>query len=155
MGDSFQTDIEVAQQWLAEQAQWMNEPDDEPEIDKPLHPLDPLTVTAMLMLICSPGANGTITWRTALRRLAVIASHILPEVGRHSLDGIAKQLTDCGIPTTRAALSITNCQLSDITGFHRTEKTQAAREAYRIAACKAWQKNPTRPSKRKKKTASP
>ena len=154
MGDSFQTDNEAAQQWLAEQAQWMNEPDDDEAIDKPLHPLDPLTVTAMLMLICSPGANGTITWKTALRRLAVIASHILPDVGRHSLDAIAKQLTQCGIPTTRAALSVTNVLLSDITGFHRTEKTLAARESYRIAACEAWKKNPSRPSKRKKKTAS-
>ena len=154
MGDSFQTDIEVAQEWLAAQARDLNEPDDEP-IDKPLHPLDPLTATALLMLICSPGANGTITWRTALRRLAVICSHLLPEVGRHSLDAIAKQLTDCGIPTTRAALSVTNVLLSDITGFHRTEKTLAARESYRIAACKAWKKSPLRPNKRKKTTSSP
>jgi len=147
------SDKQSFQNWQAEQAQWLAGEDDEP-ISKPVHNLDPLTVTAMLMLICSPGANGTIRWKTALRRLAVISSHVLPDVGRHSLDAIAKQLTQCGIPTSRAALSITNVQLSDLTGFHRTEKTLAARESYRIAACKAWKKNPTRPSKRKKKTES-
>lgn len=112
-------------------------PDDE-EITVPSHNLDAMTVLAMIQLICVPSESGTISWRTALRRLAVIAAIVSPDIGRLTLDRISRDLTNAGVITTRAALSSISCQLRDVIGFTRSDKSDRARESYRERARKAW-----------------
>lgn len=111
---------------------------DEPEINVPMHNLDAMTVLAMIQLICVPSESGTISWRTALRRLAVIAAIVSPDIGRLTLDRISRDLSNAGIITTRAALSSISCQLRDVIGFTRSDKSDRARESYRKRAQKAW-----------------
>ena len=127
------TDRQALQQWYESQ-----HVQDEPEINVPTHNLDAMTVLAMIQLICVPSETGTISWRTALRRLAVIASIVSPDIGRLTLDRISRDLTNAGVITTRAALSSISCQLRDIIGFTRSDKSDKAREAYRKRARKAW-----------------
>jgi hypothetical protein len=135
------TDQESLRQW---QAQQHNDDEQDPPIEPPLHPLDAQTVTALIMLICAPNENGTISWKPSFRRLAVIASIISPDIGRLTLDRIARDLTAAGLPTTRAALSSINCQLRDTTGFTRSDKSERARKSYRERACAVWNKRTNR-----------
>lgn len=123
--------------------------EDEPPFDLPSNPLDPETATALILLLCTPSNTGGIYWQSALRRLAVIASIINPEIGNQSFESIAQQLTKAGVPTCRATLSAINVKLSDATGFNRSCKTESARAAYRKRAFEVWGREGTR----KKKTA--
>lgn len=131
------TDQESLRQW---QTQQHLDDEQDPPIEPPLHPLDPETVTALLMLICVPDPTGTILWKCALKRLAVLCHLIMPDVGAKSLDRIAKELTRAGVTTSRAALSVINVALFDAAGLRRTEKGESARESYRQRACRVWQK---------------
>lgn len=133
------TDQESLRQWQAQQHL-----DEDPPITPPITPLDPETVVAMIQLICVPSETGTISWKPSFRRLAVIASIISPDIGRLTLDRIARDLTAAGLPTTRAALSSINCQLRDTTGFTRSDKSERARESYRERACAVWNKRTNR-----------
>ncbi len=133
------TDQAALEAWQAQQFT-----DDEPPIAAPLHALDPETVTALLMLVCAPDNHGNILWKAGFKRLAVLAHLLLPEAGAQSLETIAQSLTKAGITTSRASLSNINTMMYDATGLRRTEKTETAREAYRIRACKLWQKKANR-----------
>ena len=135
------TDAESLRQW---QAQQHNDDEQDPPIEPPLHPLDPETVTALLHLLLAMDDRGNVLWGAATKRLAVIGHAILPELGAKSLETIAQSLTKVGITTSRASLSNINTMLYDSTGLRRTEKTQGARESYRVRACQVWQKKANR-----------
>lgn len=139
------TDQQALEAWHASQLDH-----DEP-IQAPLHKLHADTVCALLMLICTPAPSGRIAWRTAFRRLSVIASIINPDIGRLTLDRIARDLTEAGLPTTRAALSATSCQLRDIIGFTRSDKSERARESYRERSSRVWGRKTNRNRKTTKK----
>ncbi|MFY7928989.1 MAG: hypothetical protein ACOVS5_08955 [Oligoflexus sp.] len=134
------TDQAALEAWQA--AQHID--DDEPAITAPLHPLDAQTVTALLLLIIAMDDRGNVLWGAAIKRLALIAHAILPELGAKSLETIAQSLTKAGITTSRASLSNINTMLYDATGLRRTEKTDNNRESYRIRACQVWQKKSNR-----------
>ena len=134
------TDKAALQAWHEAQHQ----DDDEPAIAPPVDALDPKTVVALVMLICCPDSNGSIIWKTATRRLAVIAGLVMPELGKLTFDRIAADLTKAGIPTCRATLSNISVLLSEACGLSRSDKGQAAREAYRQRACAVWGKRAER-----------
>ena len=118
--------------------------DDEPPIVPPVDPLDPQTAVAILMLVCVPAESGAIIWKSALKRLAILAHTLLPEVGAKTLDKVAKELTAAGVDCCRASLSNINVGLYEATGIRRTEKSDRARESYRVRSCEIWKKKAIR-----------
>ena len=109
----------------------------------------PDTARALISAIVSDHHEGVTKWARAARRLAVIA-HFLDasDCGRLSLSALAEQLTESGLPTTKATLSALNVRLKDSTGFTRSSKTGRAREIYSKRAYEVWQRRKDSTAKR-------
>jgi len=140
--DNFRNDCLTAQNWQAEEAAWMNEPDDQDEVQAPDHGLDPDTLRAMMhLLIPKMPATGRLSpgmVKIATRRFFVLAAVVCPEVGAGGFSVIAEALTKAGLATTRACISNIYCQLSQITGSTTLGRSTAAREAYCARAKSVW-----------------
>jgi hypothetical protein len=133
-------DQQTAQDWLASQARWMNEPDDEP-IEAPTHALDAETVRQLVLLVLPPVSHHGKDARlvTAFKRFLILASLIDEHLAARGLDHIAGLLTKIGIHCTRASLSQIHVSLADATGIHRLGRSTAGREAYSERAKRVWQ----------------
>ena len=100
---------------------------------------DPAALEAIVaaVLFCIPSRGQTLSPKAALigfRRFVVLASFICPELGGQTFATLAKSL-GCG----RAMLSLNHTKLSDALGGCRvSEKSRAARQAYRQRAKKVW-----------------
>ncbi len=132
-------DQQTAQDWLAQEAQWMNEPEDE-RIEKPIHNLDAETVRALVLLVLPPVENHVtnVRLKTAFKRFLILAALIDDSLAARGLGAIAKALTEIGLTTSRASLSQLHVALADIVGIHRLGRSDAARESYRQSAKKVW-----------------
>ena len=102
---------------------------------------NPMDSLRQLLSLIVPYGNCPTRWATAARRLALVC-HVLDvaDCGGRSLTDLSEQLTAAGVETNKATLSAINIAITDHTGFHRTEKTQAARDAYKIAQANFWRK---------------
>ena len=141
--DDFRNDSLTAQGWLAEQAAWLNEPDDDQgEIQAPEHMLDPDTIRAMMHLLIPPmPAIGKLSpgmVKIATRRFFVLAAVVCPELGAGGFSVIADALTKAGLATTRACISNIYCQLAVATGNTALGKSASARKAYSARAKSVW-----------------
>jgi len=119
----------------------LNEPDDEPEIDKTLHELDAETVRAFILLILPPMPQGSITPRnlqTAFRRFCVVACFVDDDLSARGFQALALAMSEAGISTSRACLSILHCELADIIGMHRLGRSRDARKTYSERATAVW-----------------
>ena len=141
--DDFRNDCLTAQNWLAEQAAWMNEPDgDQGEIQAPEHMLDPDTLRAMMHLLIPPmpgtGKLSPGMVKIATRRFFVLAAVLCPEVGAGGFSVIADALTKAGLATTRACISNIFVQLAEATGNTTLGRAASARQAYSARAKRVW-----------------
>jgi hypothetical protein len=155
MGENFQTDYDTAQQWIADQAREINADDDE-AIDKPTHSLDPETVRALVLLVLPPMPQGSITPRnlqTAFRRFCVVACFVDDDLASRGFQALALAMTQAGITTSRASLSLLHCELADIIGTHRLGRSQDARKSYSERATAVWAMRERKPTSRARKGA--
>lgn len=142
--DNFQNDCLTAQNWLAEQARWMNERDEEDqgEIQAPEHELDPNTLRAMMHLIIPlMPATGKLSpgmVKIATRRFFVLAAVVCPEIGAGGFSVIADAITKAGLSTTRACISNIFVQLAEATGNTTLGRAASARQAYSARAKSVW-----------------
>ena len=139
--DNFQNDSLTAQNWQADQAAWLNEPDEAEPISRPAHGLDPETIRAIVLLVLPPARRASITPRnlqTAFRRFCLLACFFDDDLGGHGFQALAQAMTEAGIPTSRASLSGLHCELADIIGTHRLGRSKEAREAYSKRASAVW-----------------
>ena len=141
--DNFRNDCLTAQNWQAEHAAWLNEPDDDQgEIQAPAHGLDPDTLRAMMHLIIpSMPATGKLSpgmVKIATRRFFVLAAVVCPEVGAGGFSVIADALTKAGLATTRACISNIFVQLAEATGNTTLGRAASARRAYSARAKSVW-----------------
>lgn len=129
-------DKESFKQWEAEQHQ-----EDEEPMEKPLHPLDPATFTALIRLVLPPIPERGVSVRSlslGFKRFLILAMYIDDDLAAKGLNYIASILTDAGMKTTRASLSQIHCQLAEITCNTRLGKSAGAREAYSRSAKQVW-----------------
>ena len=139
----FRNDSLTAQNWLAEQAACLNEPDgDQGEIQAPEHTLDAETIRAMMHLLIPPmPATGKLSpgmVKIATRRFFVLAAVLCPEVGAGGFAAIAAALTKAGLSTSRAAISNIYVQLAEVTNSTTLGKSASARKAYSARAKSVW-----------------
>ena len=141
--DNSQNDCLTAQNWLAAQAAWLNEPDDDQgEIQSPEHMLDPDTLMAVMHLLIPPmPATGKLSpgmVKIATRRFFVLAAVVCPEVGAGGFSVIADAITKAGLSTTRACISNIFVQLAEATGNTTLGRAASARQAYSARAKSVW-----------------
>jgi hypothetical protein len=133
------SDRESFNQW--QQKEFAEDGESAP-IDKPAHPLDAKTLTAMLLLLIPPmnqsGKLSSGQVKFAARRLFVLAAICCQEIGACGFAVIADALTNAGIATSRACLSAIYVQIAEITGSTVLGKSAGAREAYSRSAKKVW-----------------
>ena len=134
-------DKQSFQNWQAEQAAYLNEPEHD-QITEPEHGLDPDTLTAVMMLLI-PRMNDTGRLsvgqvKFASRRLFVLAAIVCPEIGAGGFTVMADALTKAGLSTTRACLSNIYVEIAKITGSTTLGRSTAAREAYAKRAKEVW-----------------
>ena len=133
------TDQQAFADW--QQKEFADEDESAP-IDKPAHPLDAKTLTAMLLLLIPPmNESGKLTSgqvKFACRRLFVLAAICLQDVGACGFAVIADALTNAGIATTRACLSAAYVQIAEITGSTVLGRSAQAREVYSRSAKQVW-----------------
>jgi hypothetical protein len=136
-----ETDKQSFQNWQAEQAQYLNEPDDQP-MTAPVQPLDGATLAAMIFLIVPPmPANGKLSAgqiRFAVRRFFVLCAVINPEIGAGGFTAMAHAITEAGIATTKACLSNVYTELAEVTGSTALGKSANARKSYAESAKRVW-----------------
>ena len=132
-------DQQAFQDWQAHQH--LDEEDQHPT-QEPVHPLDPNTLTAMILLLVPPmGSTNKLTAgqvRFAMRRFFVLAAVVNPEIGAGGFTVMADAMTKAGIPTTRACLSTIYTELAEITGSTALGKKASARAVYAERAKKVW-----------------
>jgi hypothetical protein len=136
--DHYGIDATALQDWQAQQ--YLDTADEEP-ISKPAHDLDAATVRALILLVLPPARQATITPRnlqTAFRRFCVVACFVDDDLASRGFQALALAMTQAGIATSRACLSILHCELADTIGTHRLGRSQEARKTYSERASAVW-----------------
>ncbi len=139
-------DKESFKQWEAEQHQ-----EDEEPMEKPLHPLDPATFTALIRLVLPPIPERGVSVRSlslGFKRFPILAMYIDDDLAARGLNYIASILTESGIKTTRASLSQIHVQLAEITGNTRLGRSAGARKTYSYRTKEVWALRERKPKKR-------
>jgi len=135
------SDKQSFQNWQAEQAALINEPDDEP-MTAPAQPLDGATLAALVCLVVPPmpstGALSAGQVRYTVRRFFVLAACVNPEIGGGGFTSMAQAITEAGIPTTKACLSNIYTELAEVTGSTALGKSANARQVYAERAKRIW-----------------